>query len=365
MNPHDAERHALSRREFLAASGALVVSFALAPPSLARRRQPAARARSCRAASTDTPLLDSWIRIDADGSITVFTGKAELGQGIKTALIQLAAEELVVAPQRIKLVTADTRRTPNEGYTAGSHSMQDSGTAILNAAAQVREILLARASRRVSASPPTDSRRRTAPSSPTTDGALGYRRARRRTDAARRCAPTAIDARGRRRRKRSSASRCRASTFPRKVTGGVDLRAGPAAAGHGARARGAAAELRRAAARARYARRREDARRAQGRARRQLRRGRRRARVPGDRRRCARSPTRRSWDEQADAARRRPSSTRICSGCRRTTRRSRQASAVAESGARQRSRRRYRRPVPDARLDRSVVRGRRCSRTAR
>ncbi len=88
------------------------------------------------------PLLDSWIRIDADGTITVFTGKAELGQGIKTALIQIAAEELYVDPARVRLVTADTARTPNEGYTAGSHSMQDSGTAILNAAAQVRGILV-------------------------------------------------------------------------------------------------------------------------------------------------------------------------------------------------------------------------------
>src|SRR5205085_590130 len=71
----------------------------------------------------------------------------------KTALIQLAAEELGVAPNRIALVTADTSRTADEGYTAGSHSMQDSGTAIRNAAAQVREILIARAAERWSMSP--------------------------------------------------------------------------------------------------------------------------------------------------------------------------------------------------------------------
>ena len=94
-------------------------------------------------------MLDSWIRIDADGSITVFTGKAELGQGVKTALIQIAAEQLYVPPQRIRLITADTRQTPDEGYTAGSNSMKDSGTAIMNAAAQVREILIARASERL------------------------------------------------------------------------------------------------------------------------------------------------------------------------------------------------------------------------
>ena len=93
-------------------------------------------------------MLDSWIRIDADGSITVFTGKAELGQGIKTALQQIAAEQLSVRMERITMVTADTARTPNEGYTAGSNSMKDSGTAILNAAAQVREILVGEAAKR-------------------------------------------------------------------------------------------------------------------------------------------------------------------------------------------------------------------------
>ena len=93
-------------------------------------------------------MLDAWIRVDADGTITVFTGKVELGQGIKTALVQLAAEELVVGPARIRLITADTSRTPNEGYTAGSNSMKDSGTAIMNAAAQVREMLVGMAASR-------------------------------------------------------------------------------------------------------------------------------------------------------------------------------------------------------------------------
>ena len=60
-------------------------------------------------------MLDAWIRIDADGRVTVFTGKAELGQGIKTALIQVAAEELTSSPRAIELVTADTARTPERG----------------------------------------------------------------------------------------------------------------------------------------------------------------------------------------------------------------------------------------------------------
>jgi CO/xanthine dehydrogenase Mo-binding subunit len=137
----------LTRRRFLAGGGALVVGFSLS------RVAPLAAEAEVRLPGdlNTTPLLDSWIQIDASGQITVLTGKAELGQGIKTALIQVAAEELGVDPGAITLVTADTDRTPNEGYTAGSHSMQDSGTAILNAAAQVRTILLATAAARLGA----------------------------------------------------------------------------------------------------------------------------------------------------------------------------------------------------------------------
>jgi len=137
----------ISRRSFLACSGALVVSFSLWPELAAA--QEARKAPALPGSLKSTPMLDSWIRIDAKGDITVFTGKVELGQGVKTALVQVAAEELVVEPRRIELVTADTSRTPNEGYTAGSQSMQDSGTAILNAAAQVRVILVGLASKRL------------------------------------------------------------------------------------------------------------------------------------------------------------------------------------------------------------------------
>lgn len=147
----------VSRRLFLATGGALVVSFALAPASRAQKPGPPAQNAGVQPTPAPvlpgslktTPFLDSWIAIDGKGAITVFTGKAELGQGIMTALIQCAAEELNVAPGAIHLVTPDTERTPNEGYTAGSHSMQDSGTAILNAAAQVRALLVDLAAKRL------------------------------------------------------------------------------------------------------------------------------------------------------------------------------------------------------------------------
>ncbi|HWE07249.1 MAG TPA: molybdopterin cofactor-binding domain-containing protein, partial [Rhizomicrobium sp.] len=68
-------------------------------------------------------------------------------QGIKTAIIQVAAEELDLLPDQISLVTADTAQTPDEGFTAGSHSMQGSATAVMNAAAQARALLIAEAAR--------------------------------------------------------------------------------------------------------------------------------------------------------------------------------------------------------------------------
>ena len=91
----------ISRRTVLAGSGALVLSFSSAARLLAQGDAPPQPATLAippplPGSLKQTPNLDSWIRIDADGAISVFTGKAELGQGIKTALMQIAAEELDV-----------------------------------------------------------------------------------------------------------------------------------------------------------------------------------------------------------------------------------------------------------------------------
>jgi len=138
----------LDRRRVLAGSGALIVSFSL-PDAFAQERETQAPAPKPPGSLAKAPYLDSWIRIDADGTITVFTGKAEIGQGMKTAVQQIAAEELDVSFASLKLVTADTSRTANEGYTSGSNSMKESGTAIQITAAQVRELLIAEAARRL------------------------------------------------------------------------------------------------------------------------------------------------------------------------------------------------------------------------
>jgi nicotinate dehydrogenase subunit B len=140
----------LDRRRVLAGSGALIVSFSLSNAFAQDQSAPAAAPVPKPPGSlATTPYLDAWIRIDADGTITAFTGKVELGQGFRTAFQQIAAEELDVPFASLKVVTADTSRTANEGYTSGSHSMQDSGTAIQYAAAQVRALLVAEAARRL------------------------------------------------------------------------------------------------------------------------------------------------------------------------------------------------------------------------
>jgi nicotinate dehydrogenase subunit B len=140
----------LDRRRLLTGSGALIVSFSLSSAFAQDQAAPAAAPAPKPPGSLEkSPYLDSWIRIDADGGITAFTGKAELGQGFKTAFQQIAAEQLDVPFASLKVITADTKLTANEGYTSGSHSMQDSGTAILNAAAQARELLVAEAAKRL------------------------------------------------------------------------------------------------------------------------------------------------------------------------------------------------------------------------
>lgn len=141
----------LTRRGLLAGAGGLMVTFSLLPRAMA---QSAAPAPAHLPGSLETSRsLDAWIKIDPNGHITIFTGKAELGQGVRTALLQVAAEELDVPPGEIEIVTADTARTPNEGYTAGSQSAQYSGTALRHAAAQVRQLLIEEAARRFALDP--------------------------------------------------------------------------------------------------------------------------------------------------------------------------------------------------------------------
>lgn len=93
--------------------------------------------------------LSLWLRFNADRTVTVHTGKVEIGQGILTALAQIAAEELDVAFERVRIVAADTLEAPNEGHTSASRSIDDGGSALQYACAEARQVLLQAASQRL------------------------------------------------------------------------------------------------------------------------------------------------------------------------------------------------------------------------
>jgi CO/xanthine dehydrogenase Mo-binding subunit len=153
----------ITRRSVLFGTGALVMAFTLRPTLAQTPQGPGDETQNFQAqpqpapdlpgSLKTNPNLESWLRIEASGRATIFTGKAELGQGIKTALLQIAVEELKLPFENFSLVGPDTSLSPNEGFTAGSHSVQDSGTAIRHAAAQAREILIGEAARRLSLPP--------------------------------------------------------------------------------------------------------------------------------------------------------------------------------------------------------------------
>ena len=95
--------------------------------------------------------LDRWVQINADGTVTVRTGKVEIGQGIVSAMAQIAADELDVNYTRICMVPVDTSVSPNEGSTTGSRSIEEGGSALRQVCAEVRDLLLQTAARKLNA----------------------------------------------------------------------------------------------------------------------------------------------------------------------------------------------------------------------
>ena len=95
----------------------------------------------------DNPRLDRWVTFPAPGKVTAGTGRVELGQGVLTAMAQIAADELGVAMERVTIRSGDTEFTPNEGYTAGSQSIQFGGVAMRQACADVRGLFIERAAK--------------------------------------------------------------------------------------------------------------------------------------------------------------------------------------------------------------------------
>jgi CO/xanthine dehydrogenase Mo-binding subunit len=144
------DRAGFSRRAFLKGAGALIVSFSAS--GLVSTALGQGRGRGAPDPTVPNPAqLDSWLAIGADGTVTAYSGKVELGQGISTAQIQLVAEELCVPFERVRLLYGDTSITPNQGVTSGSqsHPTNFNNAALAQAGATARQALLRMASQRL------------------------------------------------------------------------------------------------------------------------------------------------------------------------------------------------------------------------
>jgi nicotinate dehydrogenase subunit B len=136
--------HRLSRRAVLA-GGALTVSFALAGARLKALAQGAAAAPR----SVDPKEVDAFLAVNGDGTVTLYTGKVDLGQGLRIAMRQIAGEELGIGVDMIKYVEGDTALTPDQGRTSGSNGIQRGGMQIRQAAATARAALIELAAQRL------------------------------------------------------------------------------------------------------------------------------------------------------------------------------------------------------------------------
>ena len=132
----------LSRRQFLKGTGALIVGFNLLTPA----KTVLAQFATLPSGDIDPTSLDSWLAITADGNVTFYTSKVEIGTGTITALAQIVAEELDVPVARIKMVSGDTSQTIEQGSTVGSRSIERAGPQVRQAAAAALQELLKLAS---------------------------------------------------------------------------------------------------------------------------------------------------------------------------------------------------------------------------
>jgi len=141
----DAEVMSASRRAFLQAGGALVVAFALPAPAFAQRVE---RAEAALGKTLDAADVDAFLAIGTDGRVTIYSGKVDLGQGLRIAIPQMAAEELGIGVERIVMIEGDTALTPDQGATAGSSGIMRGGVQIRQAAASARDALISLAAAR-------------------------------------------------------------------------------------------------------------------------------------------------------------------------------------------------------------------------
>src|SRR5262244_3218185 len=132
----------MSRRDLLRTGGALVVSFmcgaALPHHSLAQ----APGASAALGKPLDPKEVDSFLAVHADGSVTIYTSKVDVGTGLRTAMSQMVAEELGVPVERISVIEGDTAITPDQGGTGGSTGIPRGAVEVRQAAATARQAFL-------------------------------------------------------------------------------------------------------------------------------------------------------------------------------------------------------------------------------
>src|SRR6266852_7185369 len=145
-----APKMEISRREFVKDAGGLLIGFSLVESSVLPRVFAATPAETIAAPSPSR--LDSWLRIDTEGIVHVFTGKPEIGMGVGTAYAQIVAEELDVPLNRVVMVMGDTASTANQGGVGGSTSIMLGAKPLRNAAANALYMLTQMASERLGVS---------------------------------------------------------------------------------------------------------------------------------------------------------------------------------------------------------------------
>jgi nicotinate dehydrogenase subunit B len=138
---------AANRREFLKGTAALIVSF-----SIDGHRTALAQGQMSEK-SVSTEQVDGFIGIDAAGEVTLYSGKVDLGTGLRTAVAQIVAEELDVTFAAVTVIQGDTALTPDQGTTSGSFSIQNGGPQIRQAAATARQALLHMAAKKFKVEP--------------------------------------------------------------------------------------------------------------------------------------------------------------------------------------------------------------------
>src|SRR5664279_4203293 len=142
--------HRFSRRALLK-GGALTVGFALA----GLRNDASAQGAAAVSRVLDNKEVDAFLAVNGDGTVSVYCGKVDLGQGLRIAIPQIAAEELGIGIDKIKYVDGDTALTPDQGRTSGSNGIQRGGMQIRQAAATARKALIDLAAQRLNVNPDT------------------------------------------------------------------------------------------------------------------------------------------------------------------------------------------------------------------